>query len=221
VNVTVTPAEVDAPALMLGPQTTPDVFVRDAVRASCAVPCAFAPWPLREKRPGGKCGAFAGGQLWVDGAVGCDLPTEALAEHFGARHFIASVVNPMVAWALDDRSDQTPLMAAARYWNGALFRAQLSFTEPFARALASYDPQAGWLVRSAYAIAAQRYAADVLIVPTERIVGATRTLSPITSAEARALVAHGAQRTAEKISLVDSHARVRDALDDILARRAA
>jgi len=221
VNITVTPAMVDAPALMLGPETTPDVLVRDAVRASCAVPGAFAPWPLREKRPGGRRAAFAGGQLWVDGALGCDLPTEALAERFGARHFIASVVNPMVAWALDDRADQTPLTAAARYWNGVLFRAHVSLTEPFARALTSCDPRAAWLVRTAYAIASQRYAADVLIVPTERIVGATRTLSPITPGEARALVAHGVQRAAEKVSLVDSHARVRGALDDILGRRAA
>lgn len=82
--------------LLLSHVETPDILVRDAVLASCAVPLVFAPKRLR-CRKNGETTPFRGRHHWIDGSIYADLPKADLTNQFGANTFIASMVNPVAA----------------------------------------------------------------------------------------------------------------------------
>ena len=78
--------------------TTPNVVVRTAVCASCAIPGMFDPVTLLRKEEG-KIKPYHPSrtqQRYVDGSVASDLPMQRLAELFNVNTYIVSQVNPHV-----------------------------------------------------------------------------------------------------------------------------
>jgi TAG lipase / steryl ester hydrolase / phospholipase A2 / LPA acyltransferase len=59
-------------------QSSPNVYVRAAVMASCAVPGVFPPVMLMAKNQHGERQPYLPTRKWVDGSIADDLPAKRL-----------------------------------------------------------------------------------------------------------------------------------------------
>ena len=90
--------------LILNYTTAPNVYIRSAVCASCAVPFVYPDAAVAEKDSvTRKPRSFMrdASQRFVDGSLDHDIPMRKLAEMFNINFFIVSQVNPHVRFALD------------------------------------------------------------------------------------------------------------------------
>ena len=82
--------------------TAPQVVVRTAVNASCALPGLMEPFELLAKNP--KTGSLTPfhppGVSSFDGTITADIPSARLTELFNCNNFIVSQVNPHVNFVL-------------------------------------------------------------------------------------------------------------------------
>jgi len=80
--------------LLLNHITTPNVLIRSAVAASCALPGIMAPNYLQCKDDRGHVVPFdMDGVQYVDGSLQADLPFRRISTLFAVSHFIVSQVN--------------------------------------------------------------------------------------------------------------------------------
>ena len=82
-NVSVAPAENHQKSRLLNADTSPNVFMREAVLASTAIPGFFPPVVLMAKNDQGERQAYHGSRKWVDGSLSEDLPAKRLARLYG------------------------------------------------------------------------------------------------------------------------------------------
>lgn len=179
--------------IVCGPKSTPDVLVRDAVRASCAVPFVFDPVVVHERR-NGRITPFRSGQAWVDGSLYADVPGHHIRRLYGVRHTIVSLVNPAVRPFFGDESSpgrvRGMMLDAAR--SAALGFAQLG------RLTAGAVPKARALFDTAYRVIEQRYSGDLVLTPSRRFV-MTEVLDHPSSDLVLRLSADGAARTRARL----------------------
>lgn len=93
-NVSISPAELHQTPRLMNAITSPSVYVRSAVLASCAVPGIYPPVGLLAKNRHGEPQAYLPGRKWVDGSVSDDVPARRLSRLYGVNHYIVSQVNP-------------------------------------------------------------------------------------------------------------------------------
>ena len=93
-NISVSPAEVHQTSRLMNAVTSPNVLVRSALAASCAVPGIYPPVQLMARDRGGVAQPYVHGQRWVDGSVSNDLPARRISRLYGVNHYIVSQVNP-------------------------------------------------------------------------------------------------------------------------------
>lgn len=96
ISVTIAPLEEHQTSRLMNSVTSPNVFIRSAVQASCAVPGVFPPVMLMAKNVYGETQPYLPSRRWVDGAVTDDLPAKRLARLFAVNHYIVSQANPLV-----------------------------------------------------------------------------------------------------------------------------
>ncbi len=218
INVSITPASITGSSRLLNATTSPHVYVRDAVRASCSVPGVFPAVELSAKGYDGQRRPYISGLKWVDGSVGLDLPSRRLSRLYGVNHFITSQTNPAVLWAVKRANNAGPNGRRVIEWATDVFRANLKAMRPLSAVLTANLPWAKAVNHLFYAVAGQEYTADVNILPTRNIVGITEVLSPISHAQTHALIANGQQQTQAQIELIRNCSLIRKALDEILVR---
>ncbi len=218
INVSVTPASISGASRLLNATTSPHVYIREAVRASCSVPGVFPAVELCAKGYDGLRRPYIGGQKWVDGSVGLDLPARRLGRLYGVNHFITSQTNPAVLWAVKRAHNSGPTGRRVFDWASDIFRANLKAIRPFSGVLTAKLPWVSAVNHLFYAVAGQDYTADVTILPTRNIVGITELLSPITNAQTDALIEDGKQQILAQIELIHNCTLIRKALDEILVR---
>ena len=95
-NVSIAAAEKHQTSRLLNAITTPNVYIREAVMASAAVPGFYPPVALAAKNSQGKRQAYMPSRKWVDGSISDDLPAKRLARLYGANHFIVSQVLSLI-----------------------------------------------------------------------------------------------------------------------------
>ena len=95
-NVSVAAAEKHQSSRLLNSITSPNVYVREAIMASAAVPGFFPPVALAAKNDQGERQAYMTSRKWVDGSLSDDLPAKRLSRIYGVNHFIVSQVNPHI-----------------------------------------------------------------------------------------------------------------------------
>ena len=69
-----------------------------------------------------------------------------------------------------------------------------------------------------YSVAGQEYTADINILPGKKVLGIHEVLSPITQAQAEALVNDGRKQTQAQIELIRNCTMIRKTLDEILVK---
>ncbi|MCP5178703.1 MAG: DUF3336 domain-containing protein [Pseudomonadales bacterium] len=217
INITVSPKELHQHSRLLNAITSPNVYLREAVLASCAVPGVFPAVTLAAKNVRGERQPYVPSRQWVDGSMTDDLPAKRLARLYGVNHFITSQINPLVTWAMNDTQRSDTLYAKLWEINQNATREWLKATYPLAMQLTrSYFPLNVY-TRMFYNLITQDYTADINILPERRYWDPRKLLSALSEHEVRSLIEEGERQAWPKIEMIRNCTLVSRTLDRILA----
>ncbi|NNC77065.1 MAG: DUF3336 domain-containing protein, partial [Woeseiaceae bacterium] len=149
INISVAPADVHQKSRMLNATTSPNVMVREAVLASCAVPGVYPPVTLVAKNVDGKKQPYLPSRRWIDGSIVEDVPLKRLARLYGVNHSIVSQTNPVVLPFVNENKEKQSLwdilqhagLKTAKEWTlaaGQIARKPLNEQSSFNRLVSSY-----------------------------------------------------------------------------------
>jgi TAG lipase / steryl ester hydrolase / phospholipase A2 / LPA acyltransferase len=202
INISVARARAGEPGRVLSAQASPDVLLRDAVLASCAVPMIYAPVVIRQRSKDGRISAIANGAKWVDGSVYADMPARLLRGEFGVTRTVASVVNPLELPFLTDPDAHGALVHSwATTMNDAMRSAGsiwLSAMLPFTRRV----PLAGHLMAMWQQVIDQRIEADVIIAPGTRFFDPTTLLQQASAEQMIDFITEGDAAVTARLPLI-------------------
>ncbi len=218
INISVSPRELHQHSRLLNAVTSPNVYIREAVLASCAIPGIFPAVTLAAKNAQGQRQPYVPSRQWVDGSVTDDLPIRRLTRLYGVNHFITSQTNPVIIWAMRDTQAQDNLFA--KFWeiNQNATREWLRATFPLAMQLTQNLYPLNMVTRMAYSVATQDYTADINILPRRRFWDPRKLLSILSEEEIRYLISEGEAATWPKIEMIRNCTMISRTLDAILTR---
>ncbi|MFC1720325.1 DUF3336 domain-containing protein [Pseudomonadota bacterium] len=216
-NISVAPAEMHQKSRLLNAITSPNVFIREAIMASGAVPGVYPPVTLLAKNHLGEKQAYLPSRKWVDGSVSDDMPAKRLARLYGVNHYIVSQTNPhVIPFVTDGKKRQDALsliknasVKTARAWynvGAATLEGPLSLSP----ALTRYST----IVRS---VINQDYVGDINILPSNRFFNPFRLLAYRSVDEIIELISTGEKATWPKIEMIRIQTRISRKLATILS----
>jgi NTE family protein len=214
----VSPRELHQQSRLLNAVTSPNVCIREAVLASCAIPGIFPPVTLAAKNRFGQRQPYVASRQWVDGSLTDDLPAKRLGRLYGVNHFITSQTNPLAIWALRDTQLQDNLFTRLWEINQNAGREVLKATYPLAMELTKNVYPLNLATRMVYSLATQDYTADINILPRRRIWDPRKLLSILSEDEVRFLISEGEAATWPRIEMIRNCTRISRTLDAILDR---
>lgn len=216
INISVAPSELHQSSRLLNAITSPNVFIREAVLASCAIPGVFPPVMLAARDANGNRKPYLPARRWVDGSVTDDLPAKRLTRLYGVNHFITSMINPIVLWSVRDPDMDDSLLY--RFWDISqkASREFLRATYPLAMQTFRRAYPLNLAVRMWYAVATQDYTADINILPRQKFHNPMKLLSVLSEEETRQLVLDGERATWPRIEMIRNCTRISRTLDRIL-----
>ena len=217
-NVSVAPAEKHQNGRLLNAITAPNVLIREAVAASCAVPGVFPPVMLMARDEAGNRVPYQPDRRWVDGSVTHDIPTKRLERLYGVNHHIVSQANPIaLPFASDTRKQMAPI-EAIQHASMATFKAWLNANMVIFQKPLELVPPLNSLANLARSVINQEYTGDINIIRPPKFWSPTKILSDLRQEDIDELVDTG-QRTAwPKIEMVRTQTAISRALEGILAR---
>lgn len=219
INVTVAPVEEYQASRLMNAITSPNVFIRAAVRASGAVPGVFPPVMLTARNVYGESQPYLPGKRWVDGAVTDDLPAKRLARLYGVNHYIVSQANPLSLLLLKSDDLWPGPRAVKDVWRHA-GREWLRGTEQFSRRYLSSLPQLGKALNVFYSLYAQEYTGDINLVPSFSFVDPQKILGHLKAEEIAELMFEGRRSTWPRLEQIRMATQIGRTLDAILDHHA-
>ena len=216
-NISVAPAERYQNGRLLNAITSPNVFIREAVLASCAVPGVYAPVELKARDHAGRRVAYLPGRKWVDGSVTHDLPSKRLSRLYGVNHHIVSQANPLVTPFASDVTQSASPFAAIRRASVSTLKAWLNVNmELLDRPLAMF-PALHSMARMTMSVINQDYSGDINIIRPVMLWSPAKMLSNLNLDEIAELVQLGERATWPKIEMVRTQTRISQTLTRVLA----
>ena len=217
-NISIAPAETHQKSRLLNAITSPNVYIREAVLASAAVPGVYPPVTLAAKNHLGEKQAYLPSRKWVDGSVSDDMPAKRLARLYGVNHYIVSQTNPHVIPFVADgkkRDDTLSLLkgasvTSARAWINA---GASTIEKPL-----SYSASLTRFTNIALSVINQDYVGDINILPTNRFFNPFKILAYLSIQEIRELIASGEKATWPRIEMIRVQTRISRTLARILTR---
>ncbi|MEK9919127.1 MAG: DUF3336 domain-containing protein [Luminiphilus sp.] len=218
VSITVAPAEPHQRSRLLNAVSSPNVYLRSAAMASCAIPGVFPPVMLQAKNERGEPQPYLPARRWVDGSVADDLPAKRLSRLFSTNHYIVSMVNP-VARAFLPREERTrPLRRAASSLGIGIGREVLNFYRGVAKKYGDNWPKFNMMLHGIHALLDQEYSGDINIVPKFRLQNPLKLISQPSTEELRVLVNEGRRATFSRLESVRRCTQISRTLEEILHR---
>jgi NTE family protein len=216
INISVAPSEVHQTSRLLNAITSPNVFIREAVLASCAIPGIFPPVMLAARDASGQRKAYLPARRWVDGSVSDDLPAKRLTRLYGVNHFITSMINPVVLWSVRDPDWEDSMFL--RFWDISqkAYKEFLRATYPLTMQAVRRTYPLNLAVRMWYSVVTQDYTADINIIPKKRFWNPAKLLHVLSEDDTRALVREGEKATWPRIEMIRNCTRISRTLDRIL-----
>ncbi|NNC54319.1 MAG: DUF3336 domain-containing protein, partial [Pseudomonadales bacterium] len=201
-NVSVAPLETMQTSRLLNAITSPNVYIREAVLASCAIPGIFPPVTLMAKNDHGERQAYLPSRQWVDGSVSDDLPAKRLARLYGANHYIVSQTNPVVLpFLTGERSDAGPFTQMARA-SMETVRTWMNASAEIARKPLQRSQTLSRLSSLALSIINQEYQGDITIMPNQRFINPLKALQNRSHADVERLIDMGERSTWPKLEMI-------------------
>ncbi len=217
VSITVAPAEPHQRSRLLNAVSSPNVYLRSAAMASCAIPGVFPAVMLQAKNEKGEAQPYLPARRWVDGSVADDLPAKRLSRLFSTNHYIVSMVNP-IARAFLPRDERRPVRQAATSLGMGIGREVLNFYRGIAKRYGDNWPKFNAMMHSIHALLDQEYSGDINIVPKFRFQNPLNLISQPTEAELRHLVKEGERATYSRIEPIRRCTQISRTLEEILHR---
>ena len=217
ISISVAPAELHQTSRLLNAITSPNVYVRSAVLASCAVPGVYPPVVLQGKNAHGEPQPYLPSRKWIDGSISDDLPAQRLARLYGTNHTIVSLVNPVVLPFARRVSGMNQFASGVARLGLEISREFLNYQ----RHLLMRYPRASTLnamVAGLHGLVGQTYSGDINIHAHARWLNPMRYLSRLDEDEMIALVEDGERATWPHIQAIDYATKISRTLDPILER---
>ena len=215
ISISVAPAEPHQTSRLLNAITSPNVFVRSAVMASCAVPGVYPSVVLEAKNAHGETQPYLPSRKWVDGSISDDLPAQRLARLYGTNHTIVSLVNPIVLPFVRELASRGPFRAGLNRLGAEISRETLSYQRQLVQRYARV-PSLNMAVNGLYSLLNQTYSGDITILPKFRRYNPFKWLSPPSGEELAFLIREGERSTWEEISAIETSTKISRRLDRIL-----
>ena len=220
VSITVAPAEPHQRSRLLNAITSPNVFIRSAVEASCAVPGVFPPVMLMAKNVHGEAQPYLPSRRWVDGSIADDLPAKRLSRLYSTNHFIVSMINPLVTPFLKLRGpeDRSRLRKALGDLGVGVSREVLNFYRGIVQKEGDRWPRLNLLVNGVHSLIDQDYSGDVNIVPKFQWRNPAKLLAHMSEQELLELMQAGEQATFPHVETIRTCTRISRVMEQILER---
>lgn len=216
INISIAPAEIHQTSRLLNAIASPNVYVRSAVMASCAVPGVYPPVMLQAKNVYGDSQPYLASRRWIDGSISDDLPAKRLSRMYGVNHFIVSMINPLVLPFLAPKSRQMRVVALAGSLGRGALREILHAQRNFGRRYTQGMPRVNLVVNSLHSLVNQEYTGDINITPSFRFFDMRKILSKLSDDELLELMQEGERSTWPHIETIRTTTKISRVLDDIL-----
>lgn len=218
ISISVAPAELHQRSRLLNAITSPNVYVRAAVMASCAVPGVFPPVMLMAKNQHGERQPYLPTRKWVDGSIADDLPAKRLQRLYSANHFIVSMVNPIAIPFLKNGSKRNALTAALGTLGVGMGRELLNFYRGMVQNRSETWPRFNMLMSSIHALMDQEYSGDINIVPNFGWYNPAKLLSHLSEKDLIALMKGGEHSTYPAVEAIRTCTKISRTMEEILHR---
>lgn len=216
INISVAPFESYQKSRLLNAIASPNVMIRSAVMASCAIPGVFPPVSLLAKNKDGEEVAYLPSRKWVDGSMSNDLPSKRLTRMYGVNHFIVSMTNPIVLPFIREARTQNEWLGAVRRFGTTLVKETSQFNYTIAKPFFKYWPKLAVAANSVNSIVQQYYRGDINIAADFSVVKPSHLLSSLTYEEIEGLIVNGEKATWPYIQRILLATKVARLLDRIL-----
>jgi predicted acylesterase/phospholipase RssA len=218
ISITVAPAELHQTSRLLNAIASPNVYIRSAVMASCAVPGVFPPVMLMAKNQHGEPQPYLPTRKWVDGSVADDLPAKRLQRLYSTNHFIVSMVNPLAIPFLQKGGERSVLLSALGGLGVGVGREILNFYRSMVQRGHESWPRVNMLVSSVHALLDQEYSGDINIVPSFRWYNPAKLISHLSEQDLIDLM-HGGEHSAyPSIEAIRTCTKISRTMEEILFR---
>jgi len=218
ISITVAPAEPHQRSRLLNAITSPNVFVRSAVMASCAVPGVFPPVTLMAKNVHGESQPYLPTRRWVDGSIADDLPAKRLSRLYSTNHYIVSMVNPVATPFLNGGAERSAMSRALGALGIGVGREVLNFYRGIAQRQGDTWPRFNMLMNGVHALMDQEYSGDINIVPSFRWYNPTKILSHLSEKELVSLMEAGERSTYPTVEAIRTCTKISRTMEEILYR---
>ena len=217
-NVSIAAAEKHQTSRLLNAITTPNVYVREAVMASAAVPGFYPPVKLAAKDDQGRKKPYLKSRSWVDGSISDDMPSKRLSRIYGVNHFIVSQVNPHVFPFVTDTRRGTDLWSIVKTAGSRTAREWINAGAVLLEKPLSWNPRISRVTNAGLSIINQDYIGDINILPSTRLFNPLKLLAHKSVDEVVELMAMGEKATWPKIEMIRIQTKIGRTLDSILER---
>jgi predicted acylesterase/phospholipase RssA len=224
INISVSPTEQHQSSRLMNAITSPNVLVRSAVYASCAVPGVLPPVTLEAKSMDGMVVPYLPSRKWQDGSMSMDLPIKRLSRIYSINHTIVSQTNPVLLWALSDPKTERRLVDFGKRLMLSASKESLHASAQVLKKRFRRFPKVRFLAAQIEGLSAQQYTGDVNIFPGFRMFDPRKFGKRWDVKEVEYLIREGELATWPKIEMIGNCVRVgnklRQAIDKIECKMA-
>ncbi|MFT4518203.1 MAG: TAG lipase/steryl ester hydrolase/phospholipase A2/LPA acyltransferase [Halioglobus sp.] len=221
ISVSVAPAELYQRSRLLNAIASPNVYIRSAVMASCAVPGVFPPVMLMAKNQHGEPQPYLPTRKWVDGSISDDLPAKRLQRMYSTNHFIVSMVNPIAIPFLRNSEKRSAVGAVGAALSGlgiGVSREVLNYYRTMVQRRNESWPRFNMLVNSLHALVDQEYSGDINIVPSFTFYNPGKLLSHLSEKDLIGLMQGGEISTYPTVEAIRTCTKISRTMEEILHR---
>ncbi len=217
INISIAPYGAQQKSRLLNAIASPNVLIRSAVMASCAIPGIFPPITLSAKNKDGEIQPYLPSRKWIDGSMSNDLPEKRLTRLYQVNHFIVSLTNPLALPFVMDPSQQNGRLGPIKKFGLNFMKETTQFNYSIAQRFFKYAPTSVALAaNNINSIVQQNYLGDINILADFSVFNARKVLSALSFEELSELIRRGEKATWPKIEAIRVTTKIGRVLDDIL-----